>query len=190
MADHSSNEAFLKFVEFFNSLPVAERYPLGKAFHAATGGKLSPHNNPLTVAVAIVRVKDEDGSVKLLGLKRGIPPFVGGVAFPGGFTEYLESAHDAAARELKEELGLDLKGEDFEVFGNPLMSPTNNDLLFFMHREVFPKSILEKVVLSSEAQELVLIDGATEMCFSHHKGKSLAALGLAPAALPAKIYKA
>jgi len=178
MTDHTTNEAFLKFVEFFKGLPMGERYPLGKAFHTHTGGKLSPHNNPLTVAVAMVRILDDDGSVKLLGLKRGIPPFVGGVAFPGGFTEYLESAHVGAARELKEELGLDLKADDFEVFGNPLMSPTNNDLLFFLHKDVFPKSILKDVVLSGEALEVVIIDESTEMCFPHHKAKAMKALGM------------
>lgn len=180
MMDHTTNEAFLKFVEFFKGLPVPERYPLGKAFHMHTGGKLSPHNNPLTVAVAMVRIQDDDGSVKLLGMKRGIAPFIGGVAFPGGFTEYLESAHLGAARELKEELGLDLKGDDFEVFGNPLMSPTNNDLLFFMHKDVFPKSILKDIVLSGEALEVVLIDESTEMCFPHHKAKAMAVLAKGP----------
>lgn len=181
MADRSKDSEFLKFVEYYKSLPLEERYPLGKAFYQETGGKLSPHNNPLTVAVAIVRIQDDDGSIKLLGLKRGIPPFVGGVAFAGGYTEYLESGHMAAARELREELGIDLKGEDFEVFGNPLMSPTNNDLLFFLHREVFPKSLLDSVSLSKEALSYELIDASTEMCFPHHKAKSLAALAL-PAA--------
>lgn len=176
MAEHKDNQAFKNFIEFYNSLPINERYPLGKAFFEATGGKLSPHNNPLIVAIAMIRVQDDDGSIKLLGLKRGIPPFVGGIAFPGGFTETLESAHVAAARELKEELGLITNGEDFEVFGNSLMSPTNNDLFFFLHKEIFPKSILNDIVLSSESQAFVLIDENTEMCFSHHKAKSIAVL--------------
>jgi ADP-ribose pyrophosphatase YjhB (NUDIX family) len=169
---NTERKEFLDFIEFFNSLKIEERYPLSKAFNLATGGKLSPHNNPIAVAVAIVQIEDEDGSIKLLGLKRGIPPFVGGVAFPGGFTEQLESANMAAARELKEELGLELSGNDFEVFGNPLMSPQNNELWFFKYKHVLPKSVLNELKLSAEALEFVLIDENTEMCFPHHKTKA------------------
>lgn len=178
MTDHTKNEKLIEFIEFYNSLPLKERYPLGKFFYEQTGGKLSPHNNPLTVAVPILQVEDENGEIKLLGLKRGIAPHIGGVAFPGGYTEYLENGHYAAARELKEELGLDTNPEDYEVFGNPLMSPTNNMLLFFKHKDVFPYSILKEIKLSSEALDFVLIDKDTEMCFSHHRAKADAALAL------------
>jgi ADP-ribose pyrophosphatase YjhB (NUDIX family) len=82
--------------------------------------------------------------VKLLGLKRGIPPFVGGVAFPGGYNEHLETGQKAAARELFEELGVKTNPEDYEVFGNPLMSPTNNELIFYRYKIVLERESLKK----------------------------------------------
>ncbi len=165
------NKIFDDFVEYFNALPQGEKYKLGAEFNKRTGGKLSPNNNPLPVCVAMLRI-DVDGEVKLLGIKRGIPPFVGGIAFPGGFQEGMETAMDAAARELFEEVGIKTKGSDYEIYGNPSLSPTNNELKFFLHKDIFPKEILNDVILSNESQDIILIDDTTEMCFPFHQEKA------------------
>ncbi|MBQ7279638.1 MAG: NUDIX hydrolase [Bacteroidales bacterium] len=47
--------------------------------------------------------------LKVLLIERGIEPYKGMWAFPGGFMRMDESAEDCARRELKEETGLDLK---------------------------------------------------------------------------------
>lgn len=166
-----TEKIFDDFVEYFNKLPQNEKYKLGSEFNKRTGGKLSPNNNPLPVCVAMIKV-DIDGEIKLLGIKRGIPPFVGGVAFPGGFQEGNETATDAAARELFEETGIKTSGEDYEIFGNPLLSPTNNELKFFVNKHVFGKEILDSLVLSEEVQGFVLIDSSTELCFPFHQQKA------------------
>lgn len=51
---------------------------------------------------------DSEGLSVLL-IERGIEPFKGCWAFPGGFMEMEEDAEDCAKRELKEETGLEIR---------------------------------------------------------------------------------
>ncbi len=54
-----------------------------------------------------------DGTdIKVLLIKRGVEPYAGAWAFPGGFLRMDETADDCASRELKEETGL--KDESIE----------------------------------------------------------------------------
>ncbi|MCX5714211.1 MAG: NUDIX hydrolase [Candidatus Omnitrophica bacterium] len=55
-------------------------------------------------------------------VKRSNPPF--GWALPGGFVDYGESLEHAAAREAKEETGLDVLGlEQFHTYSKPGRDP-------------------------------------------------------------------
>ena len=55
--------------------------------------------------------------LKVLLVERGIPPFKGMWAFPGGYLQMAETALECAKRELKEETGLDESYmEQFETF--------------------------------------------------------------------------
>ena len=47
--------------------------------------------------------------LQVLLIERGIEPYKGRWAFPGGFLKMDETAEEGAKRELKEETGLDLK---------------------------------------------------------------------------------
>jgi ADP-ribose pyrophosphatase YjhB (NUDIX family) len=60
--------------------------------------------NPKPVACAIPR--DEDGNVILL--RRGFEPGAGLWTFPGGFVDLGESVEEAARREVREELEIDI----------------------------------------------------------------------------------
>lgn len=60
----------------------------------------------VTTDILILGMNEEYSSLKLLLIKRGDHPFLGCWALPGGFIEENETAHQAAARELKEETGL------------------------------------------------------------------------------------
>lgn len=66
-----------------------------------------------------------DGTrLKVLLIKRGIEPYKGRWAFPGGFINPEESAEQGALRELKEETGFTAEYvEQFHTYSNPERDP-------------------------------------------------------------------
>lgn len=66
-----------------------------------------------------------DGSeLQVLLIERGIEPFKGKLAFPGGFLNMDESAQEGALRELKEETGLENAYiEQFNTYSDPGRDP-------------------------------------------------------------------
>ena len=75
---------------------------------------------PLLTAITIIRRRD--GSVVLV--KRLNPPFKDFYAIPGGFVEYGETIEEAAVREAKEEIGLDVRIERLVgVYSDPDRDP-------------------------------------------------------------------
>lgn len=155
------------FIKHFKSLSEGEQFKLGALFNKETGGKLSPYNSPTPVAVAVIQIQDGD-EIKLLGVVRGIMPKIGEIAFPGGFYNTLEGGKAAAARETLEETGLVTKPEDYEYVGDE-PTPNNNNLAFFKNKNIFPKTIMDTLVLNSEVTGFVLIDRDTPMAFPLHR---------------------
>ena len=76
----------------------------------------------ITVDVVIFTVKDS--TLQVLLVKRGVPPFEGQHAIPGGFIRESESLEEAALRELYEETGVrDVFLEQLYTFGDPRRDP-------------------------------------------------------------------
>lgn len=76
----------------------------------------------VTVDVILFTVKDDD--LKVLLVKRGIEPFRGMWAIPGGFVRIKESLEEAAKRELQEETNVrDVYLEQLYSFGDPKRDP-------------------------------------------------------------------
>jgi len=76
------------------------------------------------VSVDAVVFREREGRLELLLIRRGQPPFAGRHALPGGFVEMDEELPDAAARELREETGLDgVALEQLAAFGRPDRDP-------------------------------------------------------------------
>jgi len=78
----------------------------------------------LRVTVDIVIFSLRGGSLQVLLVKRGVPPFEGQYAIPGGFLREGESLEQAALRELYEETGVrDVFLEQLYTFGDPGRDP-------------------------------------------------------------------
>lgn len=72
------------------------------------------------VSVDAVIIKDKS----ILLIKRGVEPYKGYWATPGGYLDWDESAEDAVKREVKEETGLDVtKTSLVGVYSNPTRHP-------------------------------------------------------------------
>ena len=78
----------------------------------------------LRVTVDIVIFTLRKGSLQVLLVKRGVPPFEGQYAIPGGFIRGDESLEEAAVRELHEETGVrNVFLEQLYTFGDPKRDP-------------------------------------------------------------------
>jgi len=76
------------------------------------------------VAVDLVIFTVREGALQVLLIERGIPPFQGQWALPGGFVLDRETLEEAARRELEEEKGLrDVYLEQLYTFGDPDRDP-------------------------------------------------------------------
>ena len=87
----------------------------------------------IRVAVDIALFTIREGIVQILLIKRGIPPFLGFWALPGGLIrtdlgELGEDPESAAIRELREETGLSVAPgyiEQLRTYGSPDRDPRN-----------------------------------------------------------------
>jgi len=71
-----------------------------------------------------VVLRDRGPRRELLLVRRGIEPFKGSWALPGGFLDYKETLEECAVREVAEETGLDVKPvELIGVYSKPDRDP-------------------------------------------------------------------
>jgi 8-oxo-dGTP diphosphatase len=77
----------------------------------------------VTVDLVVLTIRDDD--LVVLCVRRGIPPYTGKLALPGGFVRPDETLAMAAARELGEETGLfaDVHLEQLASYGDPGRDP-------------------------------------------------------------------
>jgi 8-oxo-dGTP diphosphatase len=123
------------------------------------------------VTVDVVVLTIADGRLQALLIRRGVPPFEGMWAIPGGFKRPTETLDEAAARELREETGVDARTlSQFGAYGDPGRDPRMNVVTvsyLAVLREV------RGVVGGTDAADAALIpasdalDGRIELAFDH-----------------------
>ena len=83
-----------------------------------------PYPRPALTVDCVIFGLDSTKQLKVLLIERGMDPFSGSWAFPGGFVEMEEDLKTAALRELAEETGLrDIFIEQLYTFGAPGRDP-------------------------------------------------------------------
>lgn len=118
--------------------------------------------NPIPVAVALLPVGD-----RLVGIRRGIDPKRGEIAFPGGFIEHGESWQHGVCRELREELDIVADPAAVTLFA-ALSPPSGKQVLLFGLLPAIRESDLPAFVPNHEVIDRLLLTGTEEHAFPTH----------------------
>ena len=122
----------------------------------------------VTVDIAIFTIQDDD--FKVLLIQRGIEPFEGMWALPGGFVGIDESLRRAAWRELKEETGVNAAFlEPLSAFGHPDRDPRER-VITVAYYALIPSDRLQ-LKASTDAREarLFSMSDLPQLAFDHAK---------------------
>jgi 8-oxo-dGTP diphosphatase len=126
------------------------------------------------VTVDVVVLTMSDGRLQVLLVRRGVPPFEGKWAIPGGFKRPVETLDDAAKRELTEETGVDGASllTQFGAYGDPGRDPRMN-VVTVAYLAVLRD--VGAVIAGTDAAEAALIpvsealNGKIELAFDHER---------------------
>jgi len=126
------------------------------------------------VTVDVVILTMADGKLQVLLVRRGVAPFEGMWAIPGGFKRPNETLDEAATRELAEETGVDGAAllNQFGAYGDPGRDPRMN-VVTVAYLAVLRD--LGDVVAGTDAAHAGLVpvadalDGKLELAFDHER---------------------
>jgi 8-oxo-dGTP diphosphatase len=124
------------------------------------------------VTVDVVILTMSDGRLHVLLVRRGVDPFEGMWAIPGGFKRPTETLDEAATRELAEETGVDSASllTQFGAYGDPGRDPRMNVVTVAYHAVLRD---VGAVVAGTDAAAAALIpvsdalNGRIELAFDH-----------------------
>lgn len=123
-----------------------------------------------SVAVDLLVFTIKDDKLQVVLVKRGLEPFKGGWALPGGFVRIDESVDTAAKRELAEETGLrDVYLEQLFTFGEVNRDPRDRVItISYFALTPYAKITLEAATDVTEAK-LFPVSMLPELAFDHRE---------------------
>jgi 8-oxo-dGTP diphosphatase len=124
------------------------------------------------VTVDVVVLTMSEGRLHMLLVRRGVPPFEGMWAIPGGFKRPTETLDEAAKRELLEETGVDGASllRQFGAYGDPGRDPRMNVVTvayFAVLREVGAVAAGTDAAAAALIPVSEVLDAKTELAFDH-----------------------
>ncbi|MDD5416401.1 MAG: NUDIX domain-containing protein [Candidatus Aenigmarchaeota archaeon] len=126
----------------------------------------------VTVDIILFSIIDDD--LKVLLIKRGNWPFKNHWALPGGFIKMKETLEESAAREVKEEIGLNIKDiylEQLYTFGDPGRDPRTRVITVSYFGLLSPDKVEEIKPKKGEIidSEMFSVKKLPELAFDHEK---------------------
>jgi 8-oxo-dGTP diphosphatase len=122
----------------------------------------------LTVDIVIFTI--EQGALKVLLVKRGIEPFAGRYAIPGGFVLENESLDQAAMRELREETGVaEVYLEQLYSFGDPKRDPRGRVVTIAYYALISAEHFQLRAGSDAAAAAWFAVDAVPNLAFDHPK---------------------
>jgi 8-oxo-dGTP diphosphatase len=122
----------------------------------------------LTVDIVIFTI--EQGALKVLLVKRGIEPFAGQYAIPGGFVLENESLDQAAMRELREETGVtEVYLEQLYSFGDPKRDPRGRVVTIAYYALISAEHSQLRAGSDAAAAAWFAVDAVPDLAFDHAK---------------------
>ena len=122
----------------------------------------------LTVDIVIFTI--EQGALKVLLVKRGIEPFAGQYAIPGGFVLENESLDQAAMRELREETGVaEVYLEQLYSFGDPRRDPRGRGVTVAYYALISAEHSQLRAGSDAAAAAWFAVDAVPDLAFDHAK---------------------
>lgn len=123
--------------------------------------------NEIRVTVDVVIFTIQDGRLGVLLVRRGIPPYQGAWAIPGGFVLPDEGLEQAARRELEEETGVrEVYLEQLYSFGAPDRDPRGRVVTVAYYALISPDRNIRAGSDAAEARWWPM-DGLPDLAFDH-----------------------
>jgi 8-oxo-dGTP diphosphatase len=126
-------------------------------------------NFAVTVDLVVLTIREE--RLCVLTVQRGIPPFKGALALPGGFVLDDEGLDDAAERELEEETGLGPESvhlEQLMSYGDPGRDPRQR-VVTVAYLALAPELPDPEGGSDAASAQFVPVDGIGPLAFDHDR---------------------
>ncbi len=125
-------------------------------------------NVRVTVDIVIFSIRGQELHVLLV--RRGVPPFEGKYAIPGGFLRRDESPEEAAKRELHEETGVrDVYLEQLFSFGDPERDPRGRVVTVAYYALVSSERVELSAGADAAEAEWVPVKKLAPLAFDHNR---------------------